>query len=617
MVPAGAEVASLPGTGWINHETIANDQPYNGFWVFKRTHEGPYATGFPNNAGINGNRHTISGVELPGRLARSGSLVMHDNPNANWLVSTDDETWYLTDIWQFVDLYGLTFHEFGHAIVFHENLPGFKEYTEAPEDAQSVVEYQGFPVPYGGSGHLVGTAESWDRLSGHSGGYGGVFPPRRWMLTKLVLLVAQETGWKLREIGPFIKAGITTAQLPDAELGEAYSQTLQTNNGGVPVYDWRIVAGALPEGLGLNRFTGEITGSPSAAGQYDFTVELKDDDALSQPVRKELSIQVATEISRIHLPDSATGFGDWAPTINGAVFADGQSIVSGVTNVQDALGFEMLPSADGGGDANGRAFGTDFAAVTVRYGFSTPLDGINGLLLWNYSEDFGGAPFNDRGVRFADVTVTHSGGTTTFPDVEFQQTPNQPGTRSMAQKITFGEILDGVTTLDLGNLRGYGGENQSGASFFLGWGEIAVTEGGSATPFQQWLDGFPTLTGADRHAGADPERDGSPNLIEFVTGGNPTLSDPEKLPRGELAGNHFIFTFIRPDRVLDSGVALTIEVGTTLASWPDVFTVGATTETSSPGITIIQNDAESDTLTLSLPLAGQPNRFARLVAVAD
>lgn len=199
--------------------------------------------------------------------------------------------------------------------------------------------------------------------------------------------------------------------------------------------------------------------------------------AQSKPVTTIATLLFATSLhsAPVYLPDTVTGFGDWEPTINGSVFSDSATITSGVTTVQEALGLEMLPSGEGGGDGNGRAFGGNFAPVTVTYGFDTALDNVDGLILWNYSEDFGGAAFNDRGVQFADVTVTHSSGTTVFPNVEFAQTPNQVGTNSVAQQFSFGEVFGGVTSVALGNLRGYGGTNGVG-QFYLGWGEIAFTE---------------------------------------------------------------------------------------------------------------------------------------------
>ncbi len=128
----------------------------------------------------------------------------------------------------------------------------------------------------------------------------------------------------------------------------------------------------------------------------------------------------------------------------------------------------------------------------------------------------------------------------------------------------------------------------------------------AGTPFEIWLDSF-ALAGADRLPDADPERDGVSNIIEYVTGGNPNVADTGNLPNGEVIGDNLVVSFDRPDSV--SGVAIRFEAGVNLSSWPDIFTVG-----SSPEISILSNGSSPDTITLTLPRAGNPRRFTRLVA---
>lgn len=188
----------------------------------------------------------------------------------------------------------------------------------------------------------------------------------------------------------------------------------------------------------------------------------------------------------VHLSSSVAGFGAWNPTLNGEVFAGGNSITSGVTTLSEALSYVMLPQG-AGGDPNGRANGNNFGAVTVTYTFDDPLNQVESFLLWNYSEDFGGDSFNERGVQFADVTVTHAGGTSVFNNVEFAQTPDNLSTNSTAQLFEFGELFNGVTSVALGNLRGYGGTNGVG-NFFLGWGEFAVVTSEELDPGISPLD---------------------------------------------------------------------------------------------------------------------------------
>lgn len=63
---------------------------------------------------------------------------------------------------------------------------------------------------------------------------------------------------------------VTTASLPAAQVGVAYSQTLAAS-GSTPI-TWSVVAGDLPSGLSLNASTGAITGTPDVASTANFTV---------------------------------------------------------------------------------------------------------------------------------------------------------------------------------------------------------------------------------------------------------------------------------------------------------------------------------------------------------
>ena len=85
---------------------------------------------------------------------------------------------------------------------------------------------------------------------------------------------------------PDAAPSITTDTLPNGKVGEAYSQTL-TANGTAPI-TWSI-DGGLPAGLSLNVNTGEISGTPTAAGTSTFTVKATNSAGSDT---KELSITI-------------------------------------------------------------------------------------------------------------------------------------------------------------------------------------------------------------------------------------------------------------------------------------------------------------------------------------
>src|SRR6266550_549335 len=77
-------------------------------------------------------------------------------------------------------------------------------------------------------------------------------------------------------ISPSALAVMTTS-LPNGVVGVAYPATNLTASGGTPPYAWNVTTAAtsFPPGLTLSS-TGQITGTPTAAATYNFTVQVKD-----------------------------------------------------------------------------------------------------------------------------------------------------------------------------------------------------------------------------------------------------------------------------------------------------------------------------------------------------
>lgn len=84
---------------------------------------------------------------------------------------------------------------------------------------------------------------------------------------------------------------ITTSSLANGNAGSAYSQSVLASGGTLP-YTWSLVAGqgTLPTGLTLST-AGTISGTPTTAGTYNFTVRVS--DAASATAQKALSIVIA------------------------------------------------------------------------------------------------------------------------------------------------------------------------------------------------------------------------------------------------------------------------------------------------------------------------------------
>ncbi len=85
----------------------------------------------------------------------------------------------------------------------------------------------------------------------------------------------------------------TVSPMPAAVVGTAYNQTLAATGGTGTYRTWAITSGALPNGLALNTSTGVISGIPTIATGYTFTVTVTDSSGATSAAAS-LSITVGT-----------------------------------------------------------------------------------------------------------------------------------------------------------------------------------------------------------------------------------------------------------------------------------------------------------------------------------
>ena len=105
---------------------------------------------------------------------------------------------------------------------------------------------------------------------------------------------------------------ITTTSFPDASISSSYNEPVETV-GGIGALTFSIVlpgTGTLPQSLGLNPFTGIISGTPTApAGTFPFTVRVQ--DTSGQQDTKDLSVRVTLttppQITTTSLPGGTAG----------------------------------------------------------------------------------------------------------------------------------------------------------------------------------------------------------------------------------------------------------------------------------------------------------------------
>jgi uncharacterized protein (TIGR03437 family) len=93
-------------------------------------------------------------------------------------------------------------------------------------------------------------------------------------------------------VGPAL--AITSASpLPSGVAGTGYSQVLVAA-GGTPPYRWSVTGGTLPPGLSLNASTGALSGTPSSAGTFTFSVQVTDSAGATAIKSFSLTISGAT-----------------------------------------------------------------------------------------------------------------------------------------------------------------------------------------------------------------------------------------------------------------------------------------------------------------------------------
>jgi hypothetical protein len=101
---------------------------------------------------------------------------------------------------------------------------------------------------------------------------------------------------------------ITTTSLPSGVQNSAYTSTTMAGSGGIAPLTWSVSVGSLPAGLTLNSTTGVISGTPTAAGTSNFTIQVADASSPAFTATKALSIVIAPPpltITTTSLPSGA------------------------------------------------------------------------------------------------------------------------------------------------------------------------------------------------------------------------------------------------------------------------------------------------------------------------
>lgn len=224
----------------------------------------------------------------PVGLRPSGTVILETRGNYNelgWQVlEWDVDDWRASNQSTVAhDLYSICRHEMGHALGFHRVHPAYARLAVGGRfGGRRVREYLGLAPAADSTEHFVGTVDPSSGSGAFGNEYGGVFPRKRWHVTKLDLLAMADLGYGLQDRDPFWALGCSDLRLEASHRG----QTVQAW-GGVPPYRFR-AEGIWPTGLTIDEQSGAVRwdGSPGAGGIFRYSVE----DQLGSRARGRISL---------------------------------------------------------------------------------------------------------------------------------------------------------------------------------------------------------------------------------------------------------------------------------------------------------------------------------------
>jgi hypothetical protein len=184
-----------------------------------------------------------------------------------------------------------------------------------------------------------------------------------------------------------IPPSITTTTLPAGTFNVAYNQTVSVT-GGIGTLQWGVTSGALPSGLSLSTTHGNIAGTPTSSGSFNFTLRVT--DSIPQFDEQNLTITINTPT-----PPSITTSSLQTGTVN-QPYANTQLTATGGAQPYSWSANPALP--------NGLTLNPSSGVIS-----GTPLSGSEGNSTHEFTVTDSTNPINLQGKKTLSLTIMANG----------------------------------------------------------------------------------------------------------------------------------------------------------------------------------------------------------------
>jgi hypothetical protein len=100
-----------------------------------------------------------------------------------------------------------------------------------------------------------------------------------------------------------LSATAATGAAPTGIVGQPYNGLAPAANGGLPPYTWKLAGGTLPPGLTVDPATGALSGSPTAAGTFEYTLGVTDTGGRTASVALSVTVVEALNVVTTQVPN--------------------------------------------------------------------------------------------------------------------------------------------------------------------------------------------------------------------------------------------------------------------------------------------------------------------------